>query len=261
MTRGVVCLAAALCGALLTATSTVTAAQPAHRFFVTIAGTQHFEWTLEGAGGCSFRGRGEQSETFGTARPVKVMAPPPGGGDRNILEFRAFSRGAWRRIVPLAGRETRAYRVLQAPSGRCEVRPEYRSDCRGTNPLVPGAGVVIMRGNIRPYRTIGLHVPVDTPWIARRPAVCNLSVFDLRDFYVMAVFGVHVYRPVRGGTFENRRAKTLRTTISVRYCVDPSESSDIHVALETKCEPPATRGLVLSGHLSASWTITFRRTR
>ena len=258
--RGVVCLCAAFCGALLTATSTVTAAPQAHRFFVTIAGTQHFEWTLEGAGGCSFRAHGEQSERFGTARPVKVTAPPRGGGDRNINEFRAISRGAWRRVVPLVGRETREYRVLQAASGQCQPRPEYRSDCRGTNPLVPRAGVVIIRPTDRP-NTIVLHVPVDTPWIDRTPPVCNLPVFDLRDFYMFAVFGVRTYTPVRGGTFENRRAKTLRATVSVRYCVDPSRSSDVDVYLETDCEPPHPRGFVLSGHLSASWTLTFRRTR
>lgn len=260
MTRGVVCLCAALCGALLTATSTMTAAPRAHRFFVTIAGTQHFEWTLEGVGGCSFRSRGEQSERFGTARPVKVMAPPRGGGDRNITEFRAFSRGAWRRVVPLVGTETREHRVLQPASGECQPHPAYKSDCRGTNQLVPGAGVAIIRSATRP-NTIVLHVPVDTPWIARRPSVCGLPVFDLRSFYVMAVFGVHVSRPVQGGTFENRRAKTLRATVSVRYCVDSSESSDVEVFFKTKCESPRPRGFVLSGHLSANWTLTFRRTR
>jgi hypothetical protein len=258
MTRGVLCVCAVLFGALLTATAIQSAEARAPRFLVTIAGTQHFEWTLEDstAGSCSYRGHGEQSETFRTARPVKVIPPPPTGG--NSREFQALSRRGWGRVVPLVGRETRTYRVLRAPSGQCrEVRPEFRSDCRGTNPLVPGAGVVIMR--VR--RQVALHVPVATPWIDRQPAVCNVRLFDLRNFYVFAYFGVRVYTPVRGGTFENRRAKTLRAALTVRYCVDPSESSDVEVIFETDCEPPRPRGPVLSGHITASWTITFRRTR
>jgi hypothetical protein len=76
-----------------------------------------------------------------------------------------------------------------------------------------------------------------------------------------AVFGLRIYTPVRGGTFENRRAKTLRASISVRYCVDPSESSEFEPILETNCESPRGRGPVLTGNLTASWTLRFRRTR
>jgi hypothetical protein len=160
--------------------------------------------------------------------------------------------------VPLVGRETRTYRVLRAPSGECrEVRPELRRNCGGTNPLLPRAGVAIMRNR----QTIALHVPVDTPWIERRPRECDLRIFDLRNTYLAAVFGLRIYTPVRGGTFENRRAKTLRASISVRYCVDPSESSEFEPILETNCESPRGRGPVLTGNLTASWTLRFRRTR
>jgi hypothetical protein len=258
MTRAFVCLSAAMLVALLTATSLQSAQTRRPRFLVTISGTQHFEWTIEDStsGSCSYRGHGEQSETFGTARPVKVIAAPPSGGSSN--EFQAFSRGAWRRTVPLVGRETRTYRVLRAPAGECrDVRPEFRRDCGGTNPLLPRAGVVIMRNR----QTIALHVPVDTPWIERQPRECDLRLFDLRNTYLAAVFGLRIYKPVRGGTFENRRAKTLRAAISVRYCVDPSESSDFEPVLETNCEPPRGRGPIVTGNLTASWTIRFRRTR
>jgi hypothetical protein len=259
MTRAFVCLSATMLVALIAATSLQSAETRAPRFFVTITGTQHFEWTLEDStvGSCSYKGEGEQSETFGTARPVKVITPIKSGrlGDN---EFRAFARGRWGRLVPLAGRETRTYRVLRAPSGECRnVQPEFRSDCRGTNPLVPGAGVVIMRNR----RTVALHVPVATPWIPRQSRDCNIRIFDLRNYYESAFLGVRVYTPVRGGTFENGRVKSLRASLSVRYCVDPSESSDVDVVLETNCEPPRPRGPVLSGHLTATWTITFKRTR
>lgn len=258
MTRVFVCLSAAMLAALLTATSLQSAQTRRPRFLVTITGTQHFEWTIEdsSSGSCSYKGHGEQSETFGTARPVKVIAAPPSGGRSN--EFQAFRRGGWGRTVPLVGRATRAYRVLRAPSGECrQVPPEFRRDCGGTNPLLPRAGVAIMRNR----QTIALHVPVDTPWIERRPRECDIRLFDLRNTYLAAVFGLRIYTPVRGGTFENRRAKTLRAAIRVRYCVDPEDSGGFEPILETNCEPARGRGPVLTGSLTARWTITFRRTR
>jgi hypothetical protein len=36
---------------------------------------------------------------------------------------------------------------------------------------------------------------------------------------------------------------------------------DIETFFKTRCEPPHPRGFVLSGHLTANWTLTFRRTR
>jgi hypothetical protein len=260
--RGVVCLCAALVGALLTATSTQSAQAKAPRFLVTIAGTQHFEWTLEdaSAGSCSYKGHGEQSETFGTARPVKVIAPPARIRADRYKEFQAFNGRGWGRVVPLRGMETRVYRVLKAPTGQCEgMTPELRRDCRGTNPLVPRAGVALIRDRGK----VALHVPVDTPWIERRPSDCDIRLFDLRNFFLSAVFGVRIYKPVQGGTFDNRRTKTLRVAYSVRYCVDPSESSDFEIALDTTCGPPrqGQRGPVLTGELTASWTVVFRRTR
>ncbi|HEY6583239.1 MAG TPA: hypothetical protein VIZ29_00185 [Gaiellaceae bacterium] len=254
---------ACLCGAVLlslaaTAPSTESAAAKAPRFLVTITGTQHVEWTLEQVSPrpCTFKGHGEQSETFRTSRPVKVITPT--AGPSGTREFQALVRGAWRRVVPLIGAEHRAYSVVEAPSPDCRGIPtEFRTSCSGTNPLVAGAGVALMR--VR--RQIALHVPVDTPWIQRRPATCDIRLFDLRNFYEAAVFGTHVYRPVIGGTFENRRAKTLRSRIDVRYCIDPSESSNVDLVLKTSCGPGRGSGLVLSGQLEAAWTITFRRTR
>ena len=261
-TRGLLCLSGAIVAALVTATSIQSAQAKAPRFLVTISGTQHFEWTLEDAtsGSCSYKGHGEQSETFGTSRPVKVIAPPARLRADRYKEFQAFNGRGWGRVVPLAGRETRVYNVLKAPAGACEgVGPELRRDCRGTNPLVPRAGVAL----IRDQRKVALHVPVDTPWIERQPSVCDVRLFDLRNFFLSAVFGVRIYKTVQGGTFENRRAKTLRVAYSARYCVDPSESSDFEIALGSTCGPPrqGQRGPVLTGELTAGWTVTFRRAR
>jgi hypothetical protein len=256
------CLTAAVLAALFAATSVESAQSRAPRFLVTITGTQHFEWTLEDstAGSCSYKGHGEQSETFGTARPVKVIAPPARIRADRGKEFQAFNGRGWGRVVPLSGRETRSYRVLKAPAGECRgVQPELRRDCQGTNPLLPRAGVAI----IRDRRKVALHVPVATPWIARRPGVCDIRLFDLRNFYLAAVFGLLTYKAPQGGTFENRRARTLRVAFSARYCVDPSESSDFEIFLKTTCPPPRAgrRGAILTGNLRADWTVTFRRTR
>ncbi len=259
-TKSVLCLGAAALAALLAATSVDSAQPRAPRFLVTISGTQHFEWTLEqtNPSSCSFKAQGEQSETFGTSRPVKVIAPPARIRADRYKEFQAFNGRGWGRVVPLQGTEMRTYQVLRAAAGDC-VPPELRSDCRGTNPLVRGAGVALMRDR----RKVALHVPVATPWISRRPSVCDIRLFDLRNFFLSAVFGLNEYRAVLGGTFENRRAKTLRVAFSARYCVDPSQSSDFEIFLATSCRPPSPgrRGPVLTGNLRADWTATFKRTR
>lgn len=259
MKRGVMLLCAAALGALLTSTS-VQSAPKLPRFLVSVTGTQHFEWTLEDktSGPCSYRGQGEQSETFGTSRPVKVIAPPARIRADRFKEFQAFNGRGWGRVVPLQGKETRVYRILKAPTGACdEMSPELRTDCRGTNPLLPRAGVALMRDK----RKVALHVPVDTPWIQRRPSACDIRLFDLRNFFLAAVFGLRTYKPV--GAFDNPRVKTLRVAYSARYCVEPSESSDFEIAFDTTCgQPrPGQRGPVLTGELTASWSVVFKRTR
>jgi hypothetical protein len=251
-------LCVGLACALAGASSVQSAQSRLPRFLASVSGTQHFEWTIQDSrsGGCAYEGHGEQSERFGTARPVKVIAPPPRGG--NSREFQALARGRWGRVVPLTGTETRTYTLLKAPTAPCPaISAEFRRGCRGTNPLLPRAGVVLMRDRAK----LALHVPVDTPWIARRPSDCDIRLFDLRNFYLSAVFGVRTYVPVRGGTFETGR--TLRASIRVQYCVDPTESSDFEVVLKENCEEPlpSPRGPVLTGTLTASWSITLRRTR
>lgn len=246
-----VCLCAVLIGALFTATSIQSASTKLPRFFATITGTQHWEWTLDHkAEDCSFKGQGEQNERFGTSQPVKVIAPL---GRANSYEFQAFRRGAgWGRTVPLAGRETRTYRVLRAPVGACAaLKPAYRSNCNGTNPLLPRAGVALKRVKQEGF----LHIPIDTPWINRSPSVCNILLFDLRNFYPVAVAGVGKRVRVRGGTFENPRAKTLRFDISVRSCAQGSIDYPDFV----RCGSPP-RG-ELSGEITTTWSITLRRTR
>ena len=75
--KRLLCLAAAVAVALTGAASVESAQSRAPRFLVTITGTQHFEWRLKdvSSGPCAFEGLGEQDETFGTSRPVKVIAP------------------------------------------------------------------------------------------------------------------------------------------------------------------------------------------
>ena len=167
MKKAAVCVFVAAAGALVAATSVESASARLPRFLVTIVGSQHYEWNLEQSDSqCSFRGRGEQSETFGTSKPVKVIAPRGAAGK---YEFQAYSRRGWGRAVPLTGRETRTYGLLRPPSGACPgLQTELKSNCRGTNPLLPRAGVVLMRVG----QKVALHVPVDTPWIPRRPSVC-----------------------------------------------------------------------------------------
>jgi hypothetical protein len=250
MKRALLCLSAAMFAALLTASSLQSAQTARPRFFVTIKGTQHWEWTLDRTGDCSIKAHGDQHETFGTARPVKVMTPGP---NAQHPEFQALSSRGWGRLVPLTGRETRVYRVLRPPSGDCRpvnLPPEYRSDCQGANSLDPQAGIVLMKVK----QTVAPHMPVGVPWIPRRPSACPLDLFDLREYYITAVFGVRVYRPVRGGTFENRRTKTLRWGVSVRYCAGG------HLELRECHRPPPDRS-ALTGTLTASWSVTFRRTR
>jgi hypothetical protein len=251
MRRSVICLSAAILAALLTASSLQSAQTRRPRFLVTISGTQHWEWTLDRTGECSVKGQGEQHQTFGTSRPVKVIAPA-----RYPPEFQALSSRGWGRLVPLTGRETRVYRVLRPPSSGCrphELDPAYRSDCDGANSLHPRAGIVLMK--VR--RSVALHMPVATTWIPRRPGVCDVRLFDLRNFYITSVFGVRLYRPVRGGTFENRRGKTLRWDVSVRYCAGGYEF-DLELR---ECDRPPPDRSALTGTLTASWSVTFRRTR
>lgn len=257
MKRVPLCLVAAAATALLAASSVGSAPARMPRFLATISGTQHFAWTLEQSDlQCSFQGRGVQDETFRTARPVKVIAAR---GKLGSYEFQALSRGRWGRVVPLTGRETRSYDLVKRPTGACAgLKAELRNDCRGSNPLLPRAGVVLMRLG----QKIALHVPVDTPWIDRTPAACDIRLFDLRNFFISAVFGLRTYGPIRGGTFENPRAKTLRASIAVRYCVDPAESSDVDIVFASTCVTAETRnGPVLSGTLTTTWSITLRRTR
>ena len=256
------CLAVAIAVALVGATSVESAQSRAPRFLVTVTGTQHFEWTLKDvtSGPCAFEGHGEQDETFGTSSSVKVIAPPARIRADRYKEFQAFNGRGWGRVVPLSGRETRTYRVARAPAASCtSITPELKSNCGGSNPLLSRAGVAIIRDG----RKVALHVPVDTPWISRRPSVCDIRLFDLRNFFLSAVFAVRTYKLVQGGTFENPRAKTLRVAFSGRYCVDPSESSDFEIVLDTTCAPPPTsrRGPVLSGTLRTDWSVTFRRAR
>ena len=260
MKRGLACLCAGVVCALIGAASVDSAESRAPRFLVTVSGSQQFEWTLRDltSPSCRFEGHGEQSETFGTARPVKVIAPPARSRADRFKEFQAFNGRGWGRVVPLSGRETRAYRVVRPPAPGCmSVRPEFRSDCTGTNRLLPRAGVAIIRDG----RKIALHVPVDTPWIDRQPPNCDIRLFDIRNFFLSAVFGVRTYKQVVGGTFE--RARTLRVSFSARPCVDPTESSDFELVLDTTCSaPPAgRRGPVLTGNLRTDWSVTFRRTR
>jgi hypothetical protein len=94
------------------------AGKPKPRFTVSIEGTQHFEWTITGgrdARGqptpCAFKGTGQQTITFRTARPVSVLVPP-GVGMHGGHPGDPFLNAATRkRLIPLAGQESRGSRL------------------------------------------------------------------------------------------------------------------------------------------------------
>jgi hypothetical protein len=105
---------------------------------------------------------------------------------------------------------------------------------------------------MRIKQKVALHVPVDTPWINRRPGVCNILLFDIRNFYEVPVGGLRVWKPVSGGTFENRRAKTLRYSVRDHYCVS---GGSYGVVFRRTCGKTG-----LTGGITTTWTVTFRRT-
>jgi hypothetical protein len=276
MRRAPLLAVAALLGALLAAPAVESARKP--RFTVSIEGTQRFEWTINGGrdargqpGPCVFKGSGQQVIAFRTARPVTVLVPP-GQGLSGSYGGDAFLNAATRkRLIPIVGQESRDYRVLQPPSVRTcpnfeRSYPGYGRDCRGTNPFLPNASVVVLRYNPIRYhpkrfskqRTM-MYAPVDVLLFDRTPKECDLRLFDLRNYLISQLITVGEYVPLKGGRFEQRATKVVSAAGSVRLCVDPFGSSTANADLQS-CSRPKRAG-ELTGEITANWKITFRRAR
>jgi hypothetical protein len=279
---------AALLGALLAAPTVESAGQP--RFTVSIEGTQRFEWTINGgrdARGlptpCAYKGSGQQVITFRTARPVSVLVPK-GEGTTYTYGGQPFLPVATRkRLIPLVGQESRQYRALEAPAaGTCAAgapsegeTPKYYRDCRGTNPFLPNAGVVVMRyrrpTGVKPdvlaragwklgeRHKAMMYAPVDVLLFDRRPKECDLLLFDLRNYLISQLVTVGEYRPLTGGDFERRATRVVQSVGFARGCVDPFGSDESMADLQS-CGKPRRPGPV-TGEITANWKITFRRAR
>lgn len=162
------------------------------RFALSIHGTQRFEWAIDGgldeisgSAACAFKGRGVQTIEFATPPglivvPTEIWSPSGAPGGK---EFRALLGGKQRRLLPLAGKESRDYQALVAPQVtacplfRGLAERGYGKSCQGANPFKAGSGVVLIRNGER----LELHTPVDVLLYDRRPAACDLRLFDLRN--------------------------------------------------------------------------------
>lgn len=287
MRRASVLLFAALAAALLAAPVTARTVKP--RFTVTIEGTQRFEWSIDATrdsrGGpvpCGFRGSGRQVITFRTARPVTVLVPKGEGSTYTYggQPFLPASPGPRKRLIPLVGQESRTYQALQAPAaGSCQNVPreqrQYFTDCSGTNPFLPNAGVVVMRYK-RPAgftqavlaragwkpgerEKAMMYAPVDVLLFDRRPTQCGLLLFDIRNSYISQLLTVGQYRTLTGGRFERRRTRVVHSSGVLRGCVDPFGSDETGTSFQS-CDRPMRPGSV-TGEITANWKLTFRRAR
>jgi hypothetical protein len=272
MKRALVLIFATLATALVAAAAAEGARKP--RFTVSIEGTQRFEWSIDatrdsrgGAVPCGYKGSGRQVVTFRTARPVTVVVPKGIGMTYTYLgqPFLPAAPGKRGRLIPLVGQESRDYRALQAPpAGSCSAVPQeernYFRDCSGTNPFLPNAGVVVMRyrRTMRHKHTAMMYSPVDVLLFPRKPAACDLRLFDLRNFLITQLITIQ-YLPLTGGNFERRATTVVRAAGSARNCVDPF-GSDAYQADLQKCGQPVRPGPV-TGEITTSWKLTFRRAR
>ncbi len=248
------------------------------RFTVTIEGTQRFEWTIEGGrdargqpGPCAFTGAGRQVVTFGTARPVAVLVPPGQGLSGGYGGDAFLNAATGKRSIAITGQETREYRLLQPPNpATCPTLggeyPDLGRACSGTNPFLPKASVVVLRYNPTRYNPKRLskqramvYAPVDVLLFERKPKQCDLRLFDLRNYLISQLITVGQYVALMGGRFEQRATQIVTGAGSVRLCVDPFGSSAANADLQS-CSKPKRRG-ELTGEITATWKLTFRRAR
>jgi hypothetical protein len=272
MRRALALTIAALSGALLTAPVAESAAKP--RFTVSIEGTQRFEWSIDatrdsrgGAVPCGYKGSGRQVIPFRTARPVTVLVPKGEGLTYGYAgqPFLPAAPGKRQRLIPLVGQETREYEALQAPpAGTCATAAaeerKYFRDCRGTNPFLPNAGVVVMRyrRTMRHKHQAMMYAPVDVLLFPRKPDECDLRLFDLRNYLITQLVTMR-YLPLTGGNFERRATTVVQAARSSRHCVDPFGSNAFQASFQT-CDRPARPGPV-TGEMTVTWKVTFRRAR
>jgi hypothetical protein len=241
------------------------------RFALSIHGTQRFEWAIDGgleeiakSPACAFRGKGTQTLEFATPPgltvvPTDIWGPTgaPGG-----YEFRALVGGKRQRLIPLRGKETRDYETLVVPQvASCPMFRDlsehgYGQSCQGTNPFTSRAGVVL----VRYHEQLEMHTPVDALLYPRRPATCDLRLFDLRNTVISQLSSWAAYRPVRGGNLARMSGRLLTATGHIELCVRERDSGDYGVSLRD-CDKPtaALRGTKVTGRITHDWTISLRR--
>ena len=235
-----------------------SAAARAPRFVLTIDGTQHFDWTLEGEieGGCTVKSHGVQTLKF-RAPATRVIATKnyvtAGPGGYQIV------RVGGKTLIPLTGMETREYTVETASAVGCTAKSrEFTQNCQGTNPFFPAAGAALVWAG----PAVEMHVPTQTLLYERRPKTCDLRLFDLRNAAISQLISYGRRAPLKGGAVYGR-GRLLTAAGKLRYCVDPSRSDTFGVSLDecSKIGPAPTRGVAITGSISADWKITLRRSR
>ena len=135
--------------------------------------------------------------------------------------------------------------------------PRLRSELPGTNPFKTGAGVVLLRNGQR----LEVHVPVDVLLYERRPASCDLLLFDLRNSMISQLLNYGVSVPARGGNLVTFTGSRVVTATGHRvFCVDERDSDESGAGYRDCDRPPTTtRGTVVTGKLTVDWAITLRR--
>jgi hypothetical protein len=261
---------------LLLALAPGVASAPATSILVSIEGTQRFAFVytpgfeLEQGNeeNCRFRASGEQLIRFRTRRPLRARLLRTGG--QYVAEIRALSRGAYRRPIPLAGSEARAWKLEQLVTTSCErpadVRRQAHRTCSGTVSLPPSATVVA--GVPDAFKSLQVHNPVDRRFLPSAFAACDVPrVFDLRNNFVSPLISICCPRPFRPGPLRQHPsgrlslpAGTVTVRGDVRACLDPRSATVVNYRLiACKGPPPRTGETTISGEFRIVWKVTLRR--
>jgi hypothetical protein len=106
-----------------------------------------------------------------------------------------------------------------------------------------------------------VHVPVDLVLYNRRPATCDLLLFDVRNSIISQLLTWGVYLPARGGSLITLGGARTITAVGHReYCVDEHDSDETGAGYRECSDPPTTtRGPLVTGKQTVDWKITLRR--
>ena len=106
-----------------------------------------------------------------------------------------------------------------------------------------------------------MHVPVDVLLYERRPAACDLLLFDVRNSMISQLMNYGVFVPARGGNLVTLSGPSLVTASGHRvYCINERDADESGAGYRGCDEPPGTtRGTKVTGKLTVDWKITLRR--